>query len=231
MITITMLLLLVADAFFAGIAVMWWLKKEKIIRASTLQSAVEKANEMVTLHSYFQHVVQVREITLKVSESKLLAVCKGEIICKFDMSKSKVIPNVSKENKHVTIKMPSCELRPIIDVNDVEVFDATRGIIDFLWDVVKFENKYDYNKVRDIINQERQKITQEAQEKLHLAEKAKDNARDALKNLAAAFGYTADIIFEDDSSSIFAPEARPVLPAALSTVPIPVVTACKETAD
>lgn len=180
----TIIILVVAVGFFiAGLAVMWWLKKEKIIRASTLHSAVEKANEMVTLHSYFQHIIQAKEIALKFSESKLLARCNGEIVCSFDMSKASL--DVNEEKKHATIKMPSCELRTIIDVNDVEVYDVTRGIIDFLWDVVKFEHKYDYNKVREIVAQERPKITQEAREKFNLAGKAKDNARHVLENLAS----------------------------------------------
>ena len=189
-----------------------------------MRDAVEKANEIVTLRSYFQHVISVKEITLKISESKLLAVCKGKIECSFDMSRASIY--VSEANKHATIKMPPCEVKPIIDVNDVEVYDATRGVIDYLWDLARFGNKYDYNKVREIVDQERSKIAQEAQEKLRLIDHAQDNARNALKSLAAAFGYSADVTFDDDvnitfgddSGSTFAPKelGRP------STVSIPV---------
>ena len=125
-----------------------------------------------------------------------MIVCKGEIVCHFDMSKVKI--NVNEENKHVDIKMPNCELQTIIETSNVDVYDITKGVWVFIKDTLTFRNTYDFNKIRDIVNEERPKITQEVKEKLCLIVQAKDNARKILENLVTTFGYAAEISFDDD---------------------------------
>lgn len=194
---------LVIAAFVIGLVVMWYIRglfgTKNVIRSSTLLTAVKKVNEMVTLRSYFQHVFtkgQSINLLITSSESKILIICKGEIICHFDMSKAKI--DVNEENKHVDIKMPNCELQTIIDTKNVEVYDSTRGVIDFVTDTLTFKNTYDFNKVRDLVEEERPVITEEAKNEWHLIDKAKDNARQILKNLVATFSYTAEISFSGD---------------------------------
>ena len=194
---------LVIAAFVIGLVVMWYIRglfgTKNVIRSSTLLTAVKKVNEMVTLRSYFQHVFtkgQSINLLITSSESKILIICKGEIICHFDMSKAKI--DVNEENKHVDIKMPNCELQTIIDTKNVEVYDSTRGVIDFVTDTLTFKNTYDFNKVRDLVEEERPVITEEAKNEWHLIDKAKDNARQILKNLVATFSYTAEISFNGD---------------------------------
>ena len=194
---------LVIAAFVIGLVVMWYIRglfgTKNVIRSSTLLTAVKKVNEMVTLRSYFQHVFtkgQSINLLITSSESKILIICKGEIICHFDMSKAKI--DVNEENKHVDIKMPNCELQTIIDTKNVHVYDSTRGVIDFVTDTLTFKNTYDFNKVRDLVEEERPVITEEAKNEWHLIDKAKDNARQILKNLVATFSYTAEISFSGD---------------------------------
>lgn len=194
---------LVIVAFVIGLVVMWYIRglfgTKNVVRSSALLTAVKKVNEMVTLRSYFQHVIedtQKTDLIIMSSDSKLLMVCKGEIICHFDMSKAKI--NLNEENKHVNIKMYNCELQTIIDTKNVRVYDSTRGVFDFIADTLTFKNTYDFNNVRDILEKERPAITEEAKNEWHLIEKAKDNARQILKNLVNTFGYTAEVSFNDD---------------------------------
>ena len=194
---------LIIAACIIGLAVMWRIKgffgTKNVVRSSSVLDAVKKVNELVTLRSYFQHVIEdTQKITLYVtiSESKILIVCKGEVICRFDISKAEI--NVNEEKKHAVIKMPPCELQTIIDTSNVNVHDSTRGVIDFVKDTITFNNTYDYNKVRDIVKRERPAITEEARNKWHLIDKAKENAQQILENLISAFGYTSEISFAED---------------------------------
>ena len=94
--------------------------------------------------------------------------------------------------------MPNCELQTIIETSNVDVYDITKGVWVFIKDTLTFRNTYDFNKIRDIVNEERPKITQEVKEKLCLIVQAKDNARKILENLVTTFGYAAEISFDDD---------------------------------
>ena len=157
---------------------------------------------MVTLRSYFQHIIKNTlrtNLILMTSESKMLLICKGKIVCHFDMSKANI--TVDEESRKISVGMPICELQTIIDTSNVDVYDSTRGVVDFFADTIQFKNTYDYNKVRDVIKGERPIITQAAKEEWHLVDKAKDNAKRNVANLAQAFGYTADVSFEDDNDS------------------------------
>ena len=192
--------------FVAVAVVAWWLRglfgTKNIVRSSTLLTAVKDANEMVTLRSYFQHIIQntlETNLIVMTSESKLLLICKGEIVCHFDMSKASI--TVDEESRKISVGMPTCELQTIIDTKNVEVYDSTRGVVDFIADTIQFKHTYDYNKVRDVIESERPKITQAAKEEWRLVDKAKDNAKRNVANLAQAFGYTADVSFEDNNDS------------------------------
>ncbi|MBR2208668.1 MAG: DUF4230 domain-containing protein [Synergistaceae bacterium] len=195
---------LIIAAFIIGLVVMWRIKGlfgiKNVVRSSSVLDAVKKVNELVTLRSYFQHVIEDKQKTIAlgvtISESKILIVCKGEVVCRFDMSKAEI--NVNEENKHAGIKMPQCELQTIIDTSNVNVHDSTRGVIDFVKDTITFNNTYDYNKVRDIIERERPVIAEEAKKDWHLIDKAKENARQVLENLMSAFGYRGEIFFAED---------------------------------
>ena len=195
---------LIIAAFIIGLVVMWRIKglfgTKNVVRSSSVLDAVKKVNELVTLRSYFQHVIEDKQKTIAlgvtISESKILIVCKGEVVCRFDMSKAEI--NVNEENKHANIKMPKCELQTIIDTSNVNVHDSTRGVIDFVKDTITFNNTYDYNKVRDIIERERPAITEEAKKEWHLIDKAKENARQVLENLISTFGYRGEIFFAED---------------------------------
>ncbi len=199
----SMVIGLIIAAFIIGLFVMWRLKgffgTEHVVHSSSVLDAVKKVNELVTLRSYFQRVIEdTQKINLyvTVSESRILIVCKGEIVCRFDMSKAEI--NVNEENKHADIKMPQCELQVIIDTKNVNVHDSTRGVIDFVKDAIAFTNTYDYNKVRDIVERERPAIAKDVKNEWYLTDKAKENARQVLENLISAFGYTGKISFAED---------------------------------
>ena len=193
----------------AGAAIMWGLSQffgffapKKETRSSTAFSEAVKANEMISLRYYFQRIIENKQINLWVFESKILLICKGKIEYRFDMSKVKLEPD--EENKRVRIKMPVCDILPIIEAKeeDVRVYDATRGVYDYIADFFRDEPTYGFNKVIAIIEQEKPEIIKEARENLHLEELAQANARCVLENLAKTFGYTADIFFEGDNNTI-----------------------------
>ena len=200
----SMIIGLIIAAFLMGLFVMWRLKglfgTKNIVRSSSVLDAVKGVNELVTLRSYFQRVIEDTQktqfICINVSESKILIVCKGEVVCHFDMSKAEI--NINEENKHADIKMPQCELQVIIDTRNVHVHDSIRGVFDFIKDTIAFTNTYDYNKVRDIVERERPAIAKDAQNEWHLTDKAKENARQVLENLISAFGYTGKVSFAED---------------------------------
>lgn len=202
------IVLLVVVAFVAGCAAAYGLLKffnvferKNDTRSSTSFSEVVKANEMISLRSYFQDIIENSQTALLFSKSKILLICRGRIECRFDMSKARIDPR--EETKHVTIIMPPCDIQTIIETKekDVRVYDATRGLYDFMADFFSDEPTYSFNKVVAIIEKEKPRIEQDALENLHIRERAKANARHVLENLAKTFGYTAEISFEDDDNT------------------------------
>ncbi|MBQ7155632.1 MAG: DUF4230 domain-containing protein [Synergistaceae bacterium] len=223
------IVLIVFVALVAGAAIMWWaanffnlFARKNDTHSSTLLSAIRTANEMIVLHSNFERVVTNEQTAAWLSKSKALITCKGRIVASFDMLEASI--NVIEETKLASIIMPQCKFETIIPLKDVKVYDATRGVYDYLADFFRDEPTYSFNKLRDIVEKEEPELLQEVLKSLDLEKQAKDNARIILKNLAATFGYTADIAFKDDSSSPSAPKAL----GASSTASIHVEEALEE---
>ena len=193
---------LVIVVFIAGVVIMWKLRNlfstKNEVHTSTLLTAVKKVNELVTLRSHFQEVIDEKKKTdfiLTTSDSKILIVATGEITFRFDMSRAKI--KTDEGSNHAEITLPPLDMKSTIDVNNVRVYDSTRGIWDFVADTITFSNTFDYNAVREIIREKRDEITKNAVHEWHLDEKARENARLVLENLASAFGYTSTISFSD----------------------------------
>lgn len=92
--------------------------------------------------------------------------------------------------------MPECEFHDTINVRDTYVYDATRGIFDLVADIFRSNDRFDFNDITRIINQKLPEHIEDIKEKMELAKKAKESAREALENLTAAFGYACQISFD-----------------------------------
>lgn len=194
---------LVIAAFIAGLVIMWkvrdllgWLfGNTPIVRYHTLVSAIHKVNELVAVRSYFQEVIDYTHPTSVISNSRILMVVQGEIVCRFDMSKARI--NVREEDKRAYITMPECEFKDHVEARESYVYDATRGVFDFVADIFRSDDRFDPNDVARIIKLKMPEHIEKIKAKMKLADKAKENAREALENLTATFGYTSTISFSD----------------------------------
>jgi len=196
---------LLGGGFVIGLIVMWWFKglfkTQEVIFSSALLTAVKEANEMVSLRSYFQDVIEDRKVTTFLGipgSSKCLLIWRGEIECRFNMSKTDI--KADNEAKRVSIIMPLCELKVTADVSGVKLYSIEKGWYDWAADkfVSESEVRYNYNEINDRVKSAKEKIKEDADKEWHLKDKAKENARHVLENMAKAFGYTAQISFSDD---------------------------------